>query len=137
MKKYLLLLLSITAIGLSSCKKEVIAPNNGLPNLTLLRYINPNDWVLSPDKQTLSVQLAVSDIDKATFENDEVALSLSRLDNDIYDKMPFVDNAQSYSYTYAPGLVTIYLQTSGDNNIFPVRPTAKARVKIVIITSSL
>ncbi|MBB6274335.1 hypothetical protein HDF26_004809 [Pedobacter cryoconitis] len=137
MKKYILLLLSITAIGLSSCKKEVIAPNNGPPNITLLKYVNPGDWVQSPNKETYSVTIPVSQIDRDRFENDEVALSISRLDNDLYDKMPFVDNAESYSYTYAPGTVTLYLQKTNDANIFPDRPTNKARVKIVLITSNL
>lgn len=138
MKKYLLLLLSITAIGLSSCKKEVIAPNNnGIPNLTLLKYVNPTDWVQSANKETYSVTIPVSEIDKGTFDNDEVALSISRLDNELYDKMPFTDNAESYSYTYTPGSVTLYLQKTNDANIFPDRPTNKARIKIVLITSNL
>lgn len=137
MKKYILLLLSITAIGLSSCKKEVINPNNGPPNITILKYINPGDWQLSADQQTYSVVLPVSQIDQATFDNDEVALSISRLDNNLYDKMPFVDNAESYSYTYTPGSVTVYLQTTSDKNLTPIRPTNKARIKIVLLTSNL
>ncbi|MBB5638604.1 hypothetical protein HDE68_004536 [Pedobacter cryoconitis] len=133
MKKYILLLLSITAIGLSSCKKETILP---LSNATILKYIAPGDWVLSADNRTLSVDIPVNEINKATFDNDEVAASISRLNNDLYDKMPFVDNGQSYSYTYEPGFITVYLQNSGNQNT-PVRPVATARLKIVLITSSL
>jgi hypothetical protein len=136
MKKYILLLLAITAIGLSSCKKEVLVPaDNGLPNKTYLRYIQPGDW--KQDGNTLSVFLPVSDLDAATFENDEVALSISRRDNDLYDKLPLVDNARSYSYTYAIGGVTLFLQNAADLSTPPVRPTEKSRVKIVLITSSL
>lgn len=123
---------------MSSCKKEVIAPNNnGIPNLTLLKYINPGDWVQSANKETYSVTIPVSEIDRGTFENDEVALSIARSDVDFYDKMPFVDNAVSYTYSYTTGSVTLYLQKTNDANVFPDRPTTKTRVKIVLITSNL
>jgi hypothetical protein len=136
MKKYILLLL-ISCAGLASCTKEVIVPNDTLPNITLLRYVNPNEWVLSPDKETLSVRIPVSEIDRDTFANDDISLMISRDDSDTYEKMPFVYEAQSYSYEVAPGLVTIYIQTSGDQILTPKLPERRARVKIVLIRSSL
>ncbi|MET1057482.1 MAG: hypothetical protein ABWY16_19365 [Pedobacter sp.] len=135
MKKYLLLLF-IAAVGLSSCKKEVLVAND-LPNITLLKYINPNQWLSSSDGRSLTVGIPVAEIDRDTFENDDISLMISRNDSDTYEKMPFVYNGQTYSYTVEPGIVTIDVQTSDAQNTIPVRPTQTARVKIVLIRSSL
>lgn len=136
MRKYLLLLM-VTTLALGSCKKEVIVPDNTLPNETIIKYVNPSDWVSEDNGETLTYVLPVSQIDKDTFENDDISLMISRGDNDIYEKIPFVYNAQSYSYDVAVGSIKLYIQTSGDTNIIPVRPTTRTRVKIVLITSSL
>ena len=137
MKKYLLLLLCTVTIGLSSCEKEVYIPNDTLPNQTIIKYVNSNQWISSSNGQELSVDIPVGEIDRDTFENDDISLMISRQDDDTYEKIPFVYNAQSYSYEVRPGFVTLYIQTSGDNQLIPVRPTATTRVKIVLITSSL
>lgn len=136
MKKYLLLLLCTVAIGLSSCKKTVYVPDEGLPNLTILKYVNPNQWIADSDGQTLSVDIPVSEIDRDTFENDDISLMISRGDNDTYEKIPFVYNSQSYSYEIRPGFVTLYIQTSDDQNVIPTRPGSTTRIKIVLITST-
>lgn len=135
MKKYLLLLF-IASVGLSSCKKEVLVSND-LPNITLLKYINPNQWLPSTDGRSLTAEIRVTEIDRDTFENDDVSLMISRDNSDTYEKMPFVYNGQTYSYTVEPGIVTIDIQTSDAQNTFPLRPTLQARVKIVLIRSSL
>jgi len=137
MKKYLLLLLCAVTIGLSSCEKEVYIPNDTLPNITILKYVNPNQWLSSDNARTLSIDIPVSEIDRDTFENDDISLMISRQDDDTYEKIPFVYNAQSYSYEVRPGFVTLYIQTSGDSQLIPVRPTATTRVKIVLVRSSL
>lgn len=136
MRKYLLLLL-ITTLGFGACKKEVLVTNDTLANQTILKYVSPNQWEPSPDGQTLTVTLPVSQIDRATFENDDISVMISRGDNDTYEKIPFVYDAQTYSYDITPGYVTLYIQTSGDQNLIPVAPTTNTRVKIVLITSSL
>jgi len=137
MKKYLLLILCSLTLGLSSCTKEVIAPDTGLPNQTILKYVQPNQWIATANEQELSVDIPVGEIDRDTFENDDISLMISRGDNDIYEKIPFVINAQSYSYEVRPGFVTLYIQTSGDSILRPVRPSTVTRIKIVLITSSL
>ena len=136
MKKYLLLLF-IASIGLSSCTKEVFVPDDTLPNQTIIAYINPNQWIPSSDGYTLSAEIPVSQIDEDTFFNDDISLMISRNDNNIYEKIPFVYDGQAYSYDVAPGSVKLYIQTSGDNILTPVRPTSRVRVKIVLITSSI
>ena len=136
MKKYVLFLL-LACVGLSSCKKEVLVADDRLPNQTVLKYVAPSQWVSEDNGETLSVVLPVSQIDKATFENDDISVMISRGDNDTYEKIPFVYNAQSYSYDITPGTIKLYIQTSGDQNLIPIRPTTTTRVKIVLITSSL
>ena len=136
MKKYLLLILCTVTLGLSSCTKEVLVSND-LPNITLLKYVNPTQWISSPNGQELTVDIPVSEIDRDTFENDDISLMISRDDSDTYEKMPFVYNALTYSYEVRPGFVTVYIQTSGDQILVPARPTTRARIKIVLIRSSL
>lgn len=138
MKKTILLLL-VTCIGLVSCKKDNYTPGNNLPpNLTLLKYINANAWKpTNSSGQTLAVTIAVPELTRATFENDEVALSISRGDNDVYTKMPFVDAAVSYTYDIQPGFITLFIQTTNDKTLIPPTPTFVSRLKIVLITSSL
>jgi hypothetical protein len=135
MKKYLLLLF-IASIGLSSCTKEVFVPDDTLPNITILEYINPSQWTFF-NSSTLTVDIPVPEIDRDTFENDDISLMISRDDSDTYEKMPFVYNGQTYSYEVRPGFVAIDIQTSGDQIRTPVAPTTRSRVKIVLIRSSL
>jgi len=137
MKKYILLLLCTITVGLSSCTKEVIVPNDTLPNKTILKYVNSNQWIPTSNGQELNVDIPVGEIDRDTFENDEISVMISRGDNDTYEKIPFVYNAQSYSYEIRPGFINLSIQTSGDTNLIPTRPTSTTRVKIVLITSSL
>ncbi|SEA80798.1 hypothetical protein [Pedobacter hartonius] len=136
MKKYLLLLL-ISCVGLASCKKEVLVQDDTLPNLTVLKYVTPSQWIPSNNGYTLSVDIPVAELDEDTFENDDVSLMISRQDDNTYEKIPFVYDGQAYSYEIRPGFVTLYIQTSGDNILTPITPTTRTRVKIVLITSSL
>jgi len=136
MKKYLLLLL-ISCVGLASCKKEVLVQDDTLPNLTVLKYVTPSQWIPSNNGYTLSVDIPVSELDEDTFINDDVSLMISRQDDNTYEKIPFVYDGQAYSYEIRPGFVTLYIQTSGDNVLTPITPTTRTRVKIVLITSSL
>jgi hypothetical protein len=137
MKKYLLLLLCTVAIGLSSCEKTVYVPDDTLPNITILKYVTPNQWIPDADQQTLVVDIPVGEIDVDTFENDDISLMISRNDDDTYEKIPFVYNGLTYSYEVRPGFVTLYIQTSDAQVLYPSLPNTTTRVKIVLIRSSL
>lgn len=137
MKKYLLLLLLITCVGLVSCEKTVYVPDDTLPNITILKYVTPNQWVRDTDQQTLVVDIPVGEIDIDTFENDDISLMISRNDDDTYEKIPFVYNGLTYSYEVRPGFVTLYIQTSDAQILIPTAPQTTTRVKIVLIRSSL
>jgi hypothetical protein len=136
MKKYLLFLL-ISCTGLASCTKEVIVPDDNLPNQTVIKYVAPSQWIPSNNGYTLSVDIPVGEIDEDTFINDDVSLMISRKDDNTYEKIPFVYDGQAYSYEIRPGFVTLYIQTSGDQVLTPIPPSLRTRVKIVLITSSL
>jgi hypothetical protein len=137
MKKSLLLLLFVSCIGLVSCQKEVYVPDDTLPNQTILKYVQPNQWVLSPNGTTYTVVIPVSEIDPDTFENDDISIMVSKGDNDTYEPIPAAFNGETYSTLIRPGSVQIDIQTTGDQNLFPNRPVGVTRVKIVLITSSL
>lgn len=137
MKKIILLLICITTLGLVSCKKEIVAPQ-GLPNQTIETVINPNQWVSSENNTRLSTTINFPEIDAETFRNDGISVYIYP-DNSVneYRQLPFVFDAQAYSYTVRPGSITIDIQTSGDNVLVPVKPTAPIGLRVVIVTSTL
>lgn len=134
MKKSILLLLFIASIGLVSCEKEVYVPND---NITFLDYVQPNDWQYDSSTQTYSVNIPAPEIDGDTFENDDISLMVSRGNNDVYDKIPFVYDGLSWSFDITTGNITLYVQTSGTAPEVPVKPNYITRVKVVIVRSSL
>ncbi len=137
MKKSILLLLFIASIGLVSCEKEVYVPNDTIPNITFVDYIQPDKWSYNATDQSYSFTIDAPEIDKATFDNDDVSLMISRGDDSVYDKIPFVYDGLSWSYDITLGHVTLYVQTSGTSPEIPAKPTTTTKVKVVIIRSSL
>lgn len=137
MKRSILLLLFIATIGLVSCEKEVYVPNDTLPNITFLDYIEPNEWQYNSSNQTYNFNLDAPEIDKATFENDDVSLMISRGNTDYYEKIPFVYDGLSWSYEISQGKILVSVQTSGTSPQIPAKPTTTTRVKVVIVRSSL
>jgi len=134
MKKITLLLICIATLGLASCKKDTIV-QNGANNLTIVKYIEPNQWQLSSDGFTYTAVVNDSRIDSRTFEDDGILVYISRGDNNTYEQLPFVYDVQSYSYSVSQGSISIDLQSSDFQAAVPTRPTSRTRVKIVLIES--
>ncbi len=134
MKKITLLLICIATLGLASCKKDTIV-QNGANNLTIVKYIEPNQWQLSSDGFTYTAVVNDSRIDSRTFEDDGILVYISRGDNNTYEQVPFVYDVQSYSYSVSQGSIGIDLQSSDFQAAVPTRPTSRTRVKIVLIES--
>ena len=135
MKKLTLLLICIASLGLASCKKDTIVQNSA-NNLTIIKYIEPNQWVSSADGFTLSAALTDNRIDARTFEDDGILVYISRGNGNSYEQLPFVYDVQAYSYTVSQGRIDIDIQSSDFQSAIPDKPTTKARVKIVLIESS-
>ena len=85
MKKLTLLLICIASLGLASCKKDTIVQNSA-NNLTIIKYIEPNQWVPSADGFTLSAALTDNRIDLRTFEDDGVLVYISRGNGNSYEQ---------------------------------------------------
>jgi len=134
MKKLTILMLCIATLGLASCKKDTIV-QNGVNNLTIIKYIQPNEWKASANGFTLSAALLDNRIDERTFEDDGVLVYISRGDNNVYEQLPFVYDVNSYSYAMSQGRVDLDIQSSDFQNAIPTRPTTVTRVKIVLIES--
>ena len=134
MKRITLLLLCIATLGLASCKKDTIV-QNGANNLTIIKYIEPNQWQASADGFTYSAVLNDSRIDDRTFEDDGILVYISRGDGNSYEQLPFVYDVQAYSYAVSKGAIAIDLQSSDFQSAIPDRPTTRTRVKIVLIES--
>ena len=134
MKKLTLLLLCIATLGLASCEKDTII-QNGANNLTIIKYIEPNQWQASADGFTLSASLLDNRIDDRTFEDDGIWVYVSRGDGNFYEQLPFVYDVQAYSYSVSKGRIDIDLQSSDFQSAVPTKPTTRTRVKIVLIES--
>eukprot|EP01012_Entosiphon_sulcatum_P007767 TRINITY_DN14052_c0_g1_i1.p1 TRINITY_DN14052_c0_g1~~TRINITY_DN14052_c0_g1_i1.p1 ORF type:complete len:139 (+),score=13.50 TRINITY_DN14052_c0_g1_i1:118-534(+) len=137
MKKFTILMLCIATLGLASCKKEVLVPDAGLPNQTIETVINANQWTYSENNTRLSATINFPEIDDATFRNDGILVYIYP-NNSVaeYKQLPMVFDAQAYSYIVRRGSITIDIQTSGDNVLTPVKPTAPIGLRVVIVTSS-
>lgn len=134
MKKLALLLLCVATLGLVSCQKDTIV-NNAPNNLTIIKYIEANQWQLSSDGSTYSATIVDNRIDERTFEDDGILVYTSRGDKNYYEQLPFVYNVDAYSYTVTPGSITIEIQSSDNQDFQPVKPTSRTRVKIVLLES--
>ncbi|RWU08642.1 hypothetical protein [Pedobacter chitinilyticus] len=132
MKKLTLLLLCVATLGLASCKKDtIVGPNN----LTIIKYIEANQWQLSNDGLTYSATINEPSINRRTFENDGILVYVSRGNTDFYEQLPFVYNVDAYSYSVTPGSLTIDVQSSDNQDFQPIKPTGRTRVKIVLVES--
>lgn len=139
MKKLTLLLLCMATLGLASCEKDtVFVPDTGLPNQTIETVINANQWISSENNTRLSATINFPEIDDQTFANDGILVYIYP-DNSVneYKALPFVFDAQAYSYTVRPKSIKIDIQTSGDNVVIPIKPTAPIGLRVVIVTSKL
>lgn len=134
MKKLSLLLLCIATLGLASCKKDTIVQRSN--NLTIIKYIEPNQWQLSTDGLTYYAVINESRIDPRTFEDDGILTYISRGDNNSYEQLPFVYNVDAYSYLIKQGSIEIDIQSSDNQDTAPIKPTTRTRVKIVLIESA-
>lgn len=131
MKKLTLLLICIASLGLASCKKDTIVQSAN--NLTIIKYIEPNQWQLSSDGLTYYAVINESRIDPRTFEDDGILTYISRGDNNTYEQLPFVYNVDAYSYVIRQGSIEIDIQSSDNQDTAPIKPTTRTRVKIVLI----
>jgi hypothetical protein len=134
MKKLTLLLICIASLGLASCKKDTIVQSAN--NLTIIKYIEPNQWQLSDDGYTYYAVINESRIDPRTFEDDGILTYISRGDNNTYEQLPFVYNVDAYSYVIRQGSIEIDIQSSDNQDTTPIKPTTRTRVKIVLIESA-
>jgi hypothetical protein len=133
MKKLTFLLLCIATLGLASCKKDTIVQSAN--NLTIIKYIEPSQWVLSNDGFTYTAIINDSRIDERTFKDDGILVYVSRGDGNSYEQMPFVFDVDAYSYLVTTGSLRLDIQSSDFQAATPTKPTTRTRVKIVLIES--
>lgn len=134
MKKYLLLLLSITAIGLSSCKKEVIA-NNQTTNRTILVNVPKANWKLTSDNKSWFTTITVPENDAYFNKNGHIVVAMSIDDPNVYEALPQTYKGISYTIDSGIGFVNIYF--SEPNGAAIGAPTFDSNVKVTLIDSSL
>lgn len=133
MKKITLLLICIATLGLASCKKDTIVQT--APNITVVRDVTPNQWVLSSNGQTYSADLSISAIDQYHLDHEATLVYISYNSGASYIQLPFVYNVDSYSYEAYPGGLSIDIQSSDLQDRAPIRPTSNVRIKVVLVAS--
>ncbi|RZL32489.1 MAG: hypothetical protein EOO96_13965 [Pedobacter sp.] len=134
MKKLTLLFICIASLGLASCKKDTII-NQTTPNRTVVLNVASSAWSLSSDNYTYFVNLSVPEIDDIAMADEAVLVYIS-FDNGVtYLQMPFVYDVDAYSTVISKGNVEIDIQKADAQQTAPRKPTANAKVKVVIIAA--
>jgi hypothetical protein len=134
MKKLLLLLLCTTTLGLVSCKKDTIIQE--IPNRTIILNIQPNQWVTVNNGQTITVDLAIEEIDQLNVDIEGILVYLDHPVNESsYIQLPYVYGGSAYSYEQFKGGIAIDIQRSEFATANPQKPTVPIRVKVVLIPS--
>ena len=132
MKNLTLLIICIASLGLASCKKDtIVVPNN----ITIIKYIEANQWQLSSDGKTYYAILNDSRINARRFEEDAILVYTSVGNGNSYEQLPFVYDVDAYSYSVQQGSIEIDIQSSDFQATQPIKPTTTTRVKIVLIES--
>lgn len=138
MKRILLLLIATATLGLASCKKDTIIDNTGLPNQTIEDFINPEDWQTVDNGERLTATLNFPEINAETFKHDGILVYLYLPGSSgEYRQLPYVFDAQAYTYIARQGSITFEIQTTGDSILKPVKPTVPRKLRVVIVTSQL
>ncbi|WP_367864301.1 hypothetical protein [Pedobacter sp. WC2423] len=136
MKKYLLLLLSITAIGLSSCKKEVIAnDNNQTTNRTILVNVPKANWKLTSDNKSWFTTIKVQENDAYFNKNGHIVVAMAIDDPNVYEAIPQVYKNIAYTFDSGIGFVNVYFSDPAGNAI--AAPNFDSTVKVTLIDSYL
>ena len=134
MKNLTLLFICIASLGLASCKKDTII-NQTTPNRTVVLNVASSAWALSSDNYTYYVNLSVPEIDDIAMADEAVLVYIS-FDNGVtYLQMPFVYDVDAYSTVISKGNVEIDIQKADAQQTAPRKPTANAKVKVVIIAA--
>lgn len=136
MKKLTILFLCIATLGLASCKKDTIV-NQTTPNITIIRDLTPNQFILSNDQRTYSADLSITSIDKFHIDNEATLVYISYNNGASYIQLPFVYNVDAYSFEVYPGGLSIDIQSSDLQNRAPLRPTSNVRIKVVLVASDI
>ncbi len=134
MKKLTLLLFCIATLGLASCKKDTII-NQTTPNRTIVVNVEPSAWTLSSNKLTYYTIVNIPEIDQFSLDNEAVLVYISYDNGATYLQMPFVYNVDAYSTVISKGKVEIDIQSSDYQATTPVKPSARVRVKVVLIAA--
>ena len=135
MKKILLLLLCTVTLGLVSCEKQQVIQDT--PNRTVIMYIEPNQWIQSPDGANFTSELNVPEIDRLNVDIEGILVYIDHPVNiNSYIQLPYVYSGNAYSYEHFNGGIAIDIQRAQYSTQNPVRPVERVRVKIVLIPSA-
>ena len=117
-------------IFFSSCTKteEVI-----IPNKTVFVEVTPDMWQLEQASGTYQVAIDMPELDSYSAEANSVQVDISFNDGASYEALPQVYGGVTYLYSYGEG--TLYLDVQTADGTRPIKLTATALVKIVLIAS--
>ena len=125
-KLYLFAAIGLLVMLFTSCTKEYIAPES--TSKTILLSIPAEGWQ-SADGINYRATLSVPELSTYLSETGQVLTYLS-FDGGPYEQIPEVRDDISYSFSNAPGVVTIYAQDLNGSGIIPPSNTD---VKIVLV----
>jgi hypothetical protein len=90
-------------------------------------------WQLSTESNTYQVAIDMPELDSYSSESSSVQVDISFNNGASYEALPQVFGGVTYLYSYGEG--TLYLDVQSSDGTRPVKLTATALVKIVLIAS--
>lgn len=129
MNRNLFLLITISIIAFTGCKKDELI----VPNRTIVTEIRSGNWVAEDEGRTLSYAIDMPEIDDYFNQNGGVLVYIS-FDGQTYEPVPQVFDGVSFLYYSTAGQIVMQLQSAdGVSTVDP--PGATVTVKIVLIES--
>lgn len=114
-KLYLFASIGLLLILFTSCTKEYVAPQNS--SQTILVSIPQDAW-RTHDGLNYQATISVPELTSYISETGQVLVYVS-FDNTRYELIPEVRDDISYSFSHAPGYITIYAQDLVGSGIAP------------------
>ena len=133
--KKIILLLTISTILFTSCKKQEITQVNQVDQAFSAVYnIKKSDWTTTDSGHIYTSQINVPELDDVIYQNGAVLVYLSFAGNSYYEAVPQVFNGIAYGVIHSKQYVSIDMSALDGGVINP--PTGDVLAKIILIDAT-
>lgn len=133
--KKIILLLTISTILFSACRKENVTQVEKVDQAFSAVYkITRNDWKTIDTGHVYTAQIKVPELDDVIYQNGAVLVYLSFAGNTYYEAIPQVFSGISYGVIHSNQFVSIDMSALDGGTVNP--PTGDVLAKIILIDAT-